>query len=275
MLDDDIANIIREVGEAEVVSRFRQLTAGDVVEKTPGDLVTIADRECERVLSDRLRQIRDLPVVGEEATAADPTLLDLVGSAPAVWVVDPVDGTSNFVAGNENYVVMVSLVERGVTTHAWVWHPATDRMLSTRLGDPTRSNGVPIAPASRESRPSGILKRKYVPEPGRSQLGDFPSSIGTVVSAFGSAGIEYGALIDGTIDFLMYWRTLPWDHAPGALLAQQAGMQVGRIDGTEYVPGDGGVGLLAATPDLWPVVAAEIRECCSIRVREPGQPTEA
>ena len=57
----------------------------------------------------------------------------------------------------------------------------------------------------------------------------------------------------------MYWRTLPWDHSPGGLLAEEAGLRVARPDGSTYLPGDGKSGLLAATPELWDRVAAEIQ----------------
>ena len=70
MFIDHVSAAIREVGAAEVMPRFRSLAKGDVTEKGPGDLVTIADQECERVLSERLQVFRDIPVVGEEATAA-------------------------------------------------------------------------------------------------------------------------------------------------------------------------------------------------------------
>ena len=56
----------------------------------------------------------------------------------------------------------------------------------------------------------------------------------------------------------MYWRTLPWDHAPGGLLASEAGLRVARVDGSAYMPGDGKDGLLAATHECWDAVAAEI-----------------
>ena len=121
MLIEQVAFAVREVGTTEVVPRFRSLASGDITEKSRGDFVTIADQECERVLSARLREIRELPVVGEEASALDPSLLDLVDAAPAVWVIDPIDGTSNFVAGNVNFVVMVALIEAGV--HVFVEKP--------------------------------------------------------------------------------------------------------------------------------------------------------
>ena len=254
----DVATAIRQVGNDQVMPRFRSLTSSDVIEKAPGDLVTTADRECERVLSQQLRGFLDIPVVGEEAAAADPSLLDLVSAAPATWVIDPIDGTSNFVAGNTNFAVMVSLVEDGATTAAWVWHPETDTMLSAAQGQGLVCNNSPAVPAQRSDHPCGILKRKYMDEPARSRLGAFPDEIGKLVPAYGSAGIEYAALIDGRIDFLMYWRTLPWDHSPGGLLAQEAGLRVARPDGSVYEPGDHRVGLLAATPEIWDAVATQI-----------------
>lgn len=261
MLIAKTSSIIREVATAEVLPRFRALTAGEVEEKSPGDLVTIADRECERVLSTRLRELRDVPVVGEEATAVDPTLLTQVAAAPAAWLVDPIDGTSNFVAGRTDFVVMVAYIEHGSTTHAWVWHPETNSMVTAERGRGVHRNGQPLltppCPAAQNSQ--GILKRKFMNEPARTRLGDFPAGTANIVPAWGSAGIEYTALIDGKIDFLMYWRTLPWDHAPGALLAQEAGMHVARVDGAPYVPGDGRVGLLAARPALWPRIASEVQ----------------
>jgi len=259
---DEVAAIIREVGTAEVVSRFRSLATGDVVEKSPGDLVTVADRECERVLSERLRNVHNIPTVGEESVAADHALVDLVATAPAVWIIDPVDGTSNFVAGNPNFVVMVALLEAGQPTAAWVWHPETDSMLTAQRGKGTFRDGIRLDRSNDQTRSTsarGILKRKFMNEPERSRLAELPSSVGTVVPAAGSAGIEYGALADGAIDFLMYWRTLPWDHAPGSLIAEEAGLRVARIDGAAYVPGDGQPGLLAATRERWPIIAAEIQ----------------
>jgi len=258
MFVEQVAAAIREVGNAEVVPRFRALAANDVMEKTPGDLVTIADQECERVLSQRLRALRDLPCVGEEAASENPALLDLVADAEATWVIDPIDGTRNFVSGDTNFVVMVSLVEAGETSAAWIWHPKTDAMLTAQQGLGTRRNGAALPAVVRGEQRTGILKRRYMDEPARSRLGDFPAGIGRDVPAFNSAGIEYGALVDGTIDFLFYWRTLPWDHSPGGLIAAEAGLKVARPDGSPYRPGDGGFGLLSAPAEVWDLVATQI-----------------
>lgn len=257
MLIEEVAAVTREVATAEVVSRFRSLAEGDIIEKSPGDLVTIADRECERVLGERLRQIRNVPVVGEEGTAADSSLLSLVDNAPAVWIVDPVDGTKNFAKGDPNYAVMVALVEGGRTEAAWVWLPETDVMYTAMRGHGISRNGAPLErPAS--ATPTGILKRGYMPKSAQQQLSAPPSQLAKEVRALHCAGVEYAMLVDGTIDYLSYYRTWPWDHAPGGLLAEEAGLRVGRLDGSPYLPGDGRNGLLAATPDLWQPVADHI-----------------
>ena len=178
MFIDEVAEAIKDVAAAEVLPRFKALAAGEVSEKSPGDFVTIADQECERVLSERLRAIRDVPVVGEEATAADPTLLDQVGSADAAWIVDPIDGTKNFVNGDPDFVVMVAFVEMGATTAAWIWHPERDALLAARRGGRTHRNGMAVV-APERSDIAGVLKSCLLytsPSPRDATLSRMPSS---------------------------------------------------------------------------------------------------
>ncbi|MEX0913632.1 MAG: inositol monophosphatase family protein, partial [Demequina sp.] len=120
-----VATAMRDVSDAEIRPRFRALADGDIHLKGPGDFVTEADLAAERELTTRLQAIRDIPVVGEEATAADPSLPDRLADQPAAWVVDPVDGTANFVKGSPTYAVMVALVEHGESVAGWILHPET------------------------------------------------------------------------------------------------------------------------------------------------------
>ena len=93
--------------------RWRSLSADDIRTKAgPWDLVTDADVLAERRITASLLSLIDVPVVGEEATAGNPALLELVGSAEACWAVDPVDGTRNFVHGQEDFACMVALIGR-------------------------------------------------------------------------------------------------------------------------------------------------------------------
>lgn len=95
-----VARAIRHAESEEIAPRFRRLRDGDVEEKSPGEVVTAADRGCEELLTSLLRDIRDIPVVGEEAAATDPELVERIATSREVWLVDPLDGTANFAAGD-------------------------------------------------------------------------------------------------------------------------------------------------------------------------------
>jgi fructose-1,6-bisphosphatase/inositol monophosphatase family enzyme len=74
-----------------------------------------------------------------------------------------------------------------------------------------------------------------------------------------AAGIAYPMLLQGQVTHALYWRTLPWDHAPGTLMAQEAGLHVARLDGSEYRPWDARFGVLtAASRDVWNSVRAAL-----------------
>src|SRR4051812_38447826 len=112
---DAVGALVREAADVAIRPRFRRLADADVRFKSPGDLVTVADYESEKLLTAGLTAL--LPgssVLGEEAAADDPRLLARAAAAGDVWVVDPLDGTKNFAAGHGPFAVMVALLRGGV-----------------------------------------------------------------------------------------------------------------------------------------------------------------
>jgi 3'-phosphoadenosine 5'-phosphosulfate (PAPS) 3'-phosphatase len=106
-----VEHILREVSAQVIEPRFAALQDDEVWLKTPGEVVTIADEEAEQLLARRLGDLLPgTPVVGEEASSQDPRLLSCL-SEDHVWLVDPLDGTANFVAGGADWAVMVALVD--------------------------------------------------------------------------------------------------------------------------------------------------------------------
>src|ERR1700743_2075316 len=106
-----VDQIIREVAAEQIMPRFRQLAEGDIEMKGVNDPVTVADKEAERVLTERLTAY--LPgsvVVGEESFAKDKAIMSHLDNEHPVWIIDPIDGTRNFVAGNPEFAVMIALV---------------------------------------------------------------------------------------------------------------------------------------------------------------------
>ena len=121
---DEVATIVREVAWRRIVPRFRNLGPAAIGYKAPDDMVTVADREAEADLSARLVPLAAGSLfVGEEAVFADPGMLDALSGEGQVWVVDPLDGTSNFVRGSPDFTTMVALVRNGHALAAWIHAP--------------------------------------------------------------------------------------------------------------------------------------------------------
>lgn len=256
---DDVTDIIREAAETEILPRFRALLDGDVMEKSPGDVVTVADRAAEALITRRLRTVLDVPVVGEEATAEDPNLPLALQEAPAAWVVDPVDGTANFVAGSTDYAVMVALVRAGTTVASWILHPAYGTVYVAELGSGAYRDGERIVRAPAAPDPltwHGALFTRFLTPVDQERARAVAPRFATIGAGTKCAGIDYARLVEGDLDFVRYQRTMPWDHAPGSLLVSEAGGVARRLDGSPYRPDDDRVGLLnAADAHTWQTVA--------------------
>jgi fructose-1,6-bisphosphatase/inositol monophosphatase family enzyme len=252
---DAVANAIRQAADTAIVPRYQTLARSDISEKLPGDYVTIADRECEQLLVELLDSIDPgTPVLGEEAAATDPELTQRLLAHERLWVIDPLDGTGAFMRGEPDFAVMVALIEKGETTAAWIWQPVPATMVMAVRGSGTTVDGVPVLRLPASDRAAGELH-------GVVKLGFWDDDTRRVVAANlhhfagagsgpAAAGFAYPQLVDGTYDFLVFWRTLPWDHAPGVLIAQESGCHVARLDGSHYRPGQARGGLLAAADEI-------------------------
>jgi len=229
MIDPDrVARIIRETAEAEIVPRFGHLKADQIREKSPGQLVTEADVEAERVLSRRLVEL--LPgskVVGEEGVAGDPSLLHGLHGQGTVWVIDPVDGTSNFAKGNRRFAVIIALVVDGATVAGWIYDPLSGRMAVAEQGEGAWMEGrrlAVLADGPLETL-TGSVKRSAT-------LASRVAKVGRK----GSAAHDYLDLVTGILHFAHFTRLMPWDHAAGVLIHAEAGGFSQLLDGTPYRP---------------------------------------
>ena len=231
--------IVREVADEVILPRFRSLGDDEVMEKTgPQDLVTVADREAELLLARRLPDlVPGSVVVGEEGVAADPTVLSEL-DREAVWIVDPVDGTGNFVAGSERFGVMVALVRGGETVLGLVYPPVDGRCAVAEAGSGAAfggerlagRRGVPFA------RAEGDYSSIYLDEPLRSHYADRFAGAGGTRQGRCSAWAYLDAA-RGASDFVMQYRMTVWDHAPGVLLVREAGGDARFLaDGAAYTP---------------------------------------
>ncbi|MFD0141291.1 MULTISPECIES: inositol monophosphatase family protein [unclassified Streptomyces] len=223
----EVEEAVRKAAAAEITPRFRQLAAHEIVEKNgPHDLVTIADRAAEEHLTASLTQL--LPgsvVVGEEAVHADPAVYDaLQGDAP-VWIVDPVDGTRQFVRGEPGFCTLVALAHRGELLASWTFAPALDQMAIAVRGRGATLNGQPIRSGS--PAPGAVLDvatshPDYTTEDQKRALLGLDTE-GVRARPCGSAGLEYLDVAKGLLDGIAFSWEYSWDHAAGLLLVTEAG----------------------------------------------------
>ena len=235
---ETVAELMKESATAELLSRFRRLEPGDIREKRPGDLVTVADIESERRLATGLSRIlRGAPVVGEEAVAAEAGLLAHIAEAEAAWIVDPLDGTANFARGDERFAMIVALVERGETVAGWIYEPVTGRIAIATKGGGTLLDGakVELPETTALNKSHGFVGWKIKREVEQNMRAGAKRQFGGLTS-LNCAGKEYLEILAGRAQFSLYRRTRAWDHAAGTLMVREAGGLASRHDGKPYHP---------------------------------------
>lgn len=256
---DKVVSLMRDVAEEEIRPRFRCLQEGEIRRKDAGGLVTIADTESERRLGDALTSL--LPgsvVLGEEAAEGDPAAYDCLSGDAPVWIVDPLDGTSNFASGKPDYVVIVALAVGGETRAGAILVPETGASIVAEQGEGAWSEGRRVCSDDAElpelSAMRGSLGRRLRERDGIDEIFER-------VNTAGCCGIEYMRIATGELHFAHYRGLKPWDHAAGDLIVREAGGRVCYIDGSPYRPGESHrYGLLSACGDeCWHSVLGVLR----------------
>jgi fructose-1,6-bisphosphatase/inositol monophosphatase family enzyme len=259
-LVERVNTIIQDVVTSVVMPSFRSLRPEDIHSKdTPGDpddLVTIVDKAAERYLIDALSDIvPGAAFIGEEAVCDDPSLLAALSARAPAWLIDPIDGTKNFAHGNADFGIMLALVEEGHTRASWMAVPAAQpsgyTVVAERDGG-TRIDGARVERArGAPTIPRGTIHTRMMPAGTAREV--LEKLLGTYAPrhSTGSAATEYSAIVRGEKDFMIYYRLLPWDHAPGALAVTEAGGAALHVSGEPYTPlSPNQVTIFAATTDL-------------------------
>lgn len=261
--DAEVVAHLKAAAEEIVLPHFRKLTDADIRTKTsPNDFVTIADEQCEAYLSSALTAL--LPgstVVGEEAAAADPSILNRLDHGGDVWVIDPIDGTYNYAHDDPRFATIVALVRDGVVVAGYIHVPVTGRTFAARLGGGVWSNGqrLYVAPPAPLSEMTAVL---YV---GKSRAPALYDRIKTLKDDLGPrrfdrcAAFEHIAILTGKAHYSVFTRLLPWDHAAGVLMCAEAGGCYGYFDEkpstSAWSPVDRGTPFLLAPdkPTWWSI----------------------
>ena len=262
-----VAALIAEVAAAEIQPRFRKLAAHEQREKGPGDIVTIADERAEAALTPLLlAQVPHSIVIGEEAAAKDPGLIHRLSGDQIVWIVDPVDGTANFAEGKPDFVSMVALVRGDELIASWIHLPMTGQTAIAEQGAGATFDGARIPKLSPEvpsgaEHPAGVVGVGKFSAPALHPRAEALRREVKQIKSLRCAGLDYLRLARGELDFILFGRAWPWDHAPGALLVVEAAGVAGHGDGSSYRPSQPftaeGV-LTARSPQVWRHILARL-----------------
>jgi fructose-1,6-bisphosphatase/inositol monophosphatase family enzyme len=266
---ESLGDLLRAAARAEIMPRFRRLDVGAIRSKTgPLDLVTDADEAAERLITAALeQQFPGCVVVGEEAASRDSSLLERIGEADLSFVVDPVDGTFNYASGLPLFGCMTAAMVRGEVVAAAILDPIGDDIAFALRGEGAwmmaadgRRRDLRVAAPVPVAEMTGSISWRFMSEPQRTTIcSHFPRV--AAVFDYRCAAHEYRLLADGGCHFLMFNKLMPWDHAPGWLLHQEAGGYAALLDGREYRPTVLRGGLLC-TPDQesWGLLRAALLE---------------
>lgn len=201
--------------------------------KNPINLVTDADHAAEQCIIDRIR--RDFPshrFLAEERGAID------AGDSPYRWVIDPLDGTTNFAHGFPVYAVSIGLEYDGRCLLGVVFDPTRGELFSALDGDGAYLNGSPLRVSATATLDESLLVTGFaydIRETSRNNLNHFSRFAlkAQGVRRTGSAALDLCYVAAGRFDGFWEVKLNPWDMAAGAVIVREAGGRVSRFNGAE------------------------------------------
>lgn len=228
---------------------------------SPEDIVTFADKESEELIRSLLAEARPNDgFFGEESGAE-------LGTSGLTWVVDPIDGTVNFLYGMPWYAVSVAAVRDGASVAGAVIEPASGRLWSAAVGGGATCDGRRLRVSGASDVSLSLLGTgfSYSAERRVRQVRMVSGLLPRVrdVRRAGSAALDLCAVAAGWVDAYLEHGCNWWDWAAGALIAAEAGAVVRTPGPTGSVPPDDGLGadaLFAATPGIADELSALARE---------------
>jgi myo-inositol-1(or 4)-monophosphatase len=246
MKDAQLAGeLARGAGEL-LLARFGSPVEALARKSSPTDMVSEADREAERFIVDGLRHARpDDAILGEEGAQVG-------GGSGRRWVVDPLDGTTNYLYGHPTWAVSIALEDADGPVASTVYAPVLGERYEARRGAGCRLNGARVRVRERVALADALVATGfgYASELRAAQAGVLVRVLPRVrdIRRGGSAALDLAWVAAGRLDGFWERGLNPWDWAGGSLLVLEAGGALERLDGSPE-------GFVAGSPALVPELA--------------------
>lgn len=227
-----VIELTKQVAQHEIVPRYLRVAHEH---KVDGSLCTIADTQAQAALVEGLRGIADCPVLGEEMSGEEQQRLWATGDA-GIWVIDPIDGTSNFVNGLPYFAVSIALMRGGRPELGVIYAPELDEMFWAERGGGAFLNGerLPI-----KERPPVNLRAalaavdlKRIDRRLAAELAAHPPY--SSQRNFGASSLDWCFVAAGRFDVYLHGGQKLWDYAAGALILEEAGGRLSTLEQDEF-----------------------------------------
>ncbi|MBU6248683.1 MAG: inositol monophosphatase [Xanthomonadaceae bacterium] len=221
-----------------IILRYMNRIDGlNVVEKQQMDFVSEVDKLAEaEIIKELRRAYPDHAILGEESGA--------IGKGPLQWVIDPLDGTHNYLRGIPHFCVSIGLLEKGAPIHAVVYDPLRDELYTASKGDGAYLNDRRIRVSKRDNLDGAMIATGF-PYRQRAHLGpqlDMTRAIlgqAEDIRRSGSAALDLAYTAAGRYDGYFEIGLKPWDMAAGVLLVREAGGRYCDFAGRDGIPASG------------------------------------
>ncbi len=240
-----------------IINRASLDNAGlEVRSKRQNDFVTRVDHAAEEAVLDVVRKAYpDHAILAEESGAAE-------GTAEYEWVIDPLDGTTNFIHGFPQYCVSIAIRHRGALAHGVVYDPNRNELFTASKGRGAFLNDRRIR-VSKCTRFSEALVGTGFPFKELNRVEQYVKQFRSIITSTaglrraGAAALDLAYVACGRLDAFWELGLSPWDMAAGALLIQEAGGLVADLSGEQDFMSTGDV--VAATPKIFPAALEGMR----------------
>lgn len=229
-----------------------------VVEKGVNDFASQVDKAAEEIIIETIKKAYPQhDILGEESG-----LIPGNGSSDVTWIIDPLDGTTNFIHGFPQFCISIGVKQGDKIYHGVVYDPVRDELFSASRGEGARMNGKRLRVSNAEKLQKSLLGTGF-PFRDFTYLDDYLTFLKAIIPhcagirRAGAAALDLAYVAAGRLDGFWEFGLKPWDVAAGALFIQEAGGYVSTIDGSQDVLN--GKSILAAPPKVY----QEMMELCN------------
>ncbi|MDZ7360268.1 MAG: inositol monophosphatase [candidate division KSB1 bacterium] len=215
--------------------------------KTEADFVTVADRAAEEtIVKHLLAAFPDHHILAEEQTHVETGEKTSASSTSVQWIIDPLDGTTNYIHGVPNFSVSIAARQNAEVIAGVVWDPLQRELFTATKGGGAFLNGKPIHVSATARLRDGLIATGF-PFRVRHFLDSYCRMFKDFLQAardlrrFGSAALDLAYVAAGRFDGFWEYCLNPWDFAAGALLVREAGGEISGFSANENFWGTGNI----------------------------------